>query len=152
VNGKSYTQPITVKQDPRVKTSSLVMQQIYSQSAAMYWGAVNAQTATAQLAAIRDQVAKLQSQATGAAAGALAAFDKNAAALALPAAVASLGGMMNLLQAADVQPTAIQLAAIAGARQTAAGTMARWTTLKTVDLVALNVALKAAGLPVVTVQ
>jgi hypothetical protein len=152
VDGRSYTQPITVKQDPRVKTPSLVMQQIYTASAATYWGAVNAQAATAQLTTIRGQVAKLQPQATGAAATELAAFDKKAAALALPAVVASLGGVMNALQAADVQPTAIQLAAIASARQTAAGTMARWTALKTVDLAALNLALKTAGLPVVTVQ
>jgi hypothetical protein len=36
---------------------------------------------------------------------------------------ASLGGLMNSLQAADVQPTAIQLAAIAAAR-TALSTVA----------------------------
>jgi photosystem II stability/assembly factor-like uncharacterized protein len=152
VDGMSYTQPITVKQDPRVKTPSLVMQQIYTLTKTMYWGAVEAEAASAQLVTIRDQVAKQQLQATGAAAAALAAFDQKAAALALPAVVASLGGVMNSLQAADVQPTAIQLAAIAGARQTAAGTMARWAALKTVDLVALNAALRAAGLPVVTVE
>src|SRR5262249_49547878 len=42
VDGKSFTQPITVKQDPRVKTPALAMQQVYSLTKAMYTGAVDA--------------------------------------------------------------------------------------------------------------
>ena len=45
VNGKSYTQPIVVKQDPRVKTPALVMQQVYTLSKAAYYGALDAQAA-----------------------------------------------------------------------------------------------------------
>ena len=45
VNGKSYTQPIVVKQDPRVKTPALAMQQVYTLSKATYYGAVDAQAA-----------------------------------------------------------------------------------------------------------
>jgi len=181
VDGRSYTQPITVKQDPRVKTPDAVMQQVYTQTEAMYFGAVDAQAAAASLAAIRDQVAKLRPQAQGAAAQALADFDKKAEALqgaapgataggrgaggrgggpaaAAPApdtlsgAGASLSSLMNSLQAADVQPTAIQLAAITAARQAAANVMARWTALTTIDLAALNATLKAAGLAEIRVQ
>ena len=53
---------------------------------------------------------------------------------------------MSSLTAADVQPTANQLAAMAAARRTAATAMWQWTTIKTVDLPALNLKLKAAGL------
>ena len=48
VNGKSYTQPITVKQDPRVKTPALVMQSIYADTKAAYYGAIDAQEAARQ--------------------------------------------------------------------------------------------------------
>jgi hypothetical protein len=44
----------------------------------------------------------------------------------------------------------VQLTAITSARTTAAETMAKWTAIKTVDLVAANAALKAAGLPGLT--
>jgi hypothetical protein len=53
---------------------------------------------------------------------------------------------MNSMQGADVAPTANTLAAVASGRAAAAATMARWNTLKTVDLPALNAQLRGAGL------
>jgi photosystem II stability/assembly factor-like uncharacterized protein len=186
VNGKSYTQPITVKADPRVKTPLPVMQQVYTLTKAMYFGAVDAQVAAANLASIRTQVAERREKAQGAMAQALADFDKKAEALqgaaaggrgagpggraggpggrggtpagpspvpeTLSSASAALAGLMNSLQGADVQPTAIQLAAITSAQQTAARVMARWNTLRTVDLVALNRTLQAAGLEAIAAK
>jgi photosystem II stability/assembly factor-like uncharacterized protein len=186
VNGKSYSQPIVVRNDPRVKTSALAMQQVYTLSRAAYYGAVDAQNASRQAEAIRGQIATLQPLATGATAEALIAMDKKVAALAptpaanggvrgrggrggggggggggrgaapdapensLAAAAAGLAGVMNSLQGADVQPTTIQLNAIARARTTAAETMARWAAIKSVDLPALNARLASAGLAKVT--
>jgi hypothetical protein len=57
---------------------------------------------------------------------------------------------MNTLQSADVQPTANQLAAIASAQQAAAGVMARFAAFKDLDLAAINVKLKAAGLAIIS--
>jgi hypothetical protein len=54
---------------------------------------------------------------------------------------------MNLLQGADVRPTTVQLNAIAAARAQYSRVTARWNTLATVDLAALNLKLAAAGLP-----
>ncbi len=96
VNGRSYTQPIAVRQDPRVKTPALAMQQVYSLTRAMYFGAVDAQQAALAVSAMRSQAAALAAKAQG------------------PAA--------------------------------AAGVMARWNALKTMDLPALNATLKGAGL------
>ena len=139
VNGKSYTQPIVVKQDPRVKTPALAMQQVYTLSKATYYGAVDAQAAARQARALRDQIAGLRPRASGAAADALAALDKKLESLeptpqapaegrgrggrgggrgggapaapagSLSAASAALAGVMNLLQGADVRPTTVQL-------------------------------------------
>jgi hypothetical protein len=50
------------------------------------------------------------------------------------------------LGAADVPPTASQVAAITNARALAARVMAKWQGVLNVDLMALNTALKAAGL------
>jgi hypothetical protein len=82
VNGRSYSQPIVVKPDPRVKTPALAMQQVYNLSKAAYDAAVAAQQAARQARGLRDQIAKLQPQASGPAADALSAFDAKVAALA----------------------------------------------------------------------
>jgi hypothetical protein len=52
---------------------------------------------------------------------------------------------MNSMQAADVAPTANILAAVNGARASAARVMAKWNALRTIELPALNARLKAAG-------
>ena len=175
VNGKAYSQPIVVKQDPRVKTPALAMQQVYSLSKATYDGAVAAQEAVRQAGEIREQIAKVQPQASGPSGEALAAFDRKVEALVgrlpveaaaagralaadaaarrggvptetLTSAVAALSGVMTSLQGADVQPTTMQLNAIARARALGTRVMTRWATLRTTELAALNGTLKSAGM------
>jgi hypothetical protein len=58
---------------------------------------------------------------------------------------------MNILQSADVAPTANQRAAIAAAREGAATTMARWNALKS-ELPAINALLEGAGLERISVS
>jgi photosystem II stability/assembly factor-like uncharacterized protein len=169
VDGRSYTQPIMVRQDPRVKTPALVMQQIYSLTSSLYYGAVDAQAAAAKAQALRDQIAQRLPQTSGALKTALVDLDRKVADLrgttpaapgggraggaggganlnTLSAVGASLSGLVNSLQAADVAPTANTLTAIANARRTAAAVMARWATMQNVELAALDTRLKAAGL------
>jgi hypothetical protein len=56
------------------------------------------------------------------------------------------------MQAADVEPTTNQLTAMAAAKKTAATAMAAWTAIKTVDLPALNLKLKTAGIAALKIQ
>ena len=60
----------------------------------------------------------------------------------LAGVAASLGGLVNALGSADVQPTANQLSAISAARAVAARVMTRWRAIDTLELAALNAALK----------
>jgi photosystem II stability/assembly factor-like uncharacterized protein len=165
VNGKAATQPIVVKQDPRVKTPALTMQQIYRLSKGAYYAAADAREAAAQARRVADQLAPLRPRVTGAAVQSLAELEGSIEALepapqrgvggtpvapppnSLSGASAALAAVMNLLQGADVRPTTVQLNAIAGARAAAAKAMARWAALKAVDLPALNAQLASAGLP-----
>ncbi len=64
----------------------------------------------------------------------------------LTSAVAALSGVMTSLQGADVQPTTMQLNAIARARALGTRVMTRWATLRTTELAALNGTLKSAGM------
>jgi len=178
VNGKSYTQTMTVKQDPRVRTPALSMQQVYTLSKGSYYAAVDAQQAAQHARSLRDQIAALKASATGAAADALTTLDRKLESLSptpdpnagrggrggrggggggrfggpaapfdsLAGAGASLAGVMNLLQGADVRPTTVQIKAIAAARTSASAVMAKWNAIRTVDLPAINAKLTAAGL------
>jgi hypothetical protein len=157
VNGKTYTQPITVKADPRVKTPALTMNTVYSQTRTMYFGAVDLQQAQRQACELRGQAAARESQAltefTGklmSVAGSCEAGGGTPAG-SLASAFATLRGLMNSLQGADVQPTAVQLAAITAARAEQTKALAAWNTVKTVDLPAVNSKLRAASLPELSV-
>jgi hypothetical protein len=59
---------------------------------------------------------------------------------------------MNLLQSADVTPTTLQLKTIAAARAAGTTAMTKWTTVRTVDVPAANLTLKAAGLETLAVK
>ena len=159
VNGKTYSQPIVVKPDPRVKTPALAMQQVYSLSKTLYYGAIDVQAAAREARAIRDQIAARRAQVSGPAADALTTLDRTIEALVgtpaaggdtLSAAGSGLAGVMNSLQGADVRPTTVQLTAIGRARAAAARTMAKWTAIRTVDVPAANTRLAAAGVAAIT--
>jgi len=181
VNGKTSSQPLTVKQDPRVKTPALSMQEVYTHSKAMYYAVLDLNNAAKQSEAVRQQLAQLKPKVTGAAVNALGELEGKLNALEGPpttttggrgrgratgpaaaaadeatppdsfaGAIAGLTGVMNILQGADVKPTAVQLEAVSRARSAASRAMARWTAIKALDLVALNTRLKAAGLATIT--
>ena len=107
VDGRSYTQPIVVKQDPRVKTPAATMERMYSLTDSAYFAAADAQKA-AQEAQTADQ----QSAAD------------------LTSAASGLAVVMNSLQAADARPTALQVKNITTALNNARAALAKWRALR----------------------
>jgi hypothetical protein len=82
VDGKSYTQPLTVKADPRVIAPALALAQQSMLSKALYDGAIEAQAALLQLRALRAAVKQAQERAgQNPAAATLGAFDQKLASL-----------------------------------------------------------------------
>jgi photosystem II stability/assembly factor-like uncharacterized protein len=173
VGGKSYTQPLTLRLDPRVKTSPVALATLTSLTREMYDGARAARAAAEQARALVAELDALQG-------GDVSAFKGQVAALAPPPAMDSgrggvgggggggrgRGGAGDVaptldgvsaamlaaamaMQGADVAPTGREVAACASARRQSAEVMARWTRLKTTDLAALNAKRKAAGQPVI---
>ena len=180
-NGKSYTQPITVTMDARVKTPGSAIAQQSDLSKQLYYGVLDSQAALRQMRAIRAQVKAVQEKAgQSPAAAALADFDKKAGALEGASAagggmrggggggfgpgaggggadtLAGIGGslssLMSAMQGADAAPTSQVLAAVAERQKAFTGLMAKWTAFKTQDLTALNIQLKAANLPAVEIK
>jgi photosystem II stability/assembly factor-like uncharacterized protein len=179
VDGKTYTQPLTLRFDPRVKTLPADLATLASLSKEMYEGARAARTAF-------DQARRLVAQLDGLQGSDVDAFKQQVDALApAPAAGGGRGGrggggggggqrgarggrggapaatldsvstsMMAAamaMQAADMAPTGREINACADARRDSALVMSRWTKLKTVDLEAFNAKRKAAGLAPIAV-
>ena len=167
VDGKSYTQPITLKLDPRLRTAGPALTQLAALTTEMYDGAKNARAAYERARALVAELDKAQ----GADA---AAFKKEveaiappppaggggrggrggggrggAAAPAGPATLESASNAMNAaamaMQAADIAPTANQVAACGKARGEGNEVLAKWRSLSTVRLAALNAKLKSSG-------
>lgn len=143
-NAKSYTQPLTVKMDPRVNTPALGLQQQFTLSRRLYDTANKVAETVRELRALR---ASLRGKAG------TEALDKDLAALdgeggggrgggrgggqppvggvvSLSALSGQLTQLLNLLQNADAAPTTQAVAAAEAALQSYKTTMARWERLK----------------------
>jgi hypothetical protein len=169
VDGKTYTQPLTLRLDPRVKTPAAGLAQLATLSREMYDGAWAAHTAYLQARALSAQLDKASGDD-------VAAFKRQVDSLAPPQAAGGRGGrgggrgrggggapaptleaaanaMMSAamaMQNADVAPTAGQVATVTRARAEGAEVMRRWNALKTSGLAALNAKRKAAGQAAIT--
>jgi photosystem II stability/assembly factor-like uncharacterized protein len=165
VAGKSYTQPLTLRLDPRVKTLPVDLTTLSALTREMYEGARASRAAYEQARNLVRQLDALQGSD-------IDAFKQQIVALAPPppagggrggfgggprggrggtsaptlesVSAAMLAAAMAM-QAADLAPTAREVAACANARRDSTTVMARWTKLKTVDLAALNASRKTAG-------
>ena len=136
VNGKSYTQPLTLRLDPRIKTPAAGLAQLAALSRQMYDAAASAHAAYGVARALVDslsgdrraQVESLapsprpRSRGFGRPAGRTLPTLESASNTALAAAMA--------MQDADVTPTAAQVAACARARAQVNAVMARWNRLR----------------------
>ena len=161
-NDKSYSQPLTIKMDPRVKTSPAGLQQQFKLSNDLYTQLLTLSPATEEAGALRKQLKDLQSKATGEALAAIKALDQKLQALAggatrRPGAGTeppTLGGLktkfltlFGVFQEADVAPSTQAASAVADLQKQLPPLMQRWNELKTKDLPALNQQLKGANLP-----
>jgi photosystem II stability/assembly factor-like uncharacterized protein len=161
-NGKSYSQPLTIKMDPRVKTSLAGLQQQFKLSHDLYTQLLTLSPAAEQASALRKQLKDLQPKATGESLAAIKALDQKLQALAggatrRPGAGTeppTLGGLktkfltlFGVFQEADVVPSTQAAAAVADLQKQLPPLMDRWNALKSQDIPALSKQLKDANLP-----
>ena len=165
-NGKAYSQPLTVKIDPRVKSTATAVAQQFTVSKQLYDDAMSLTGPIEQARAWRMQLARITQP--GAVADAIKAFQEKLdsvvgreggrrggpppqgqqpTAESLSTVRAGLTGLMDQLQQADVAPTQPQLAAASERRNAVAPAMSRWQEIQKTELPALNQQLKAAGVP-----
>ncbi len=160
VDGQSYTAPLTVKMDPRVKASPADLQK--QSVAANQLAATLARTTTSirEAREAQEQAGKLAHDATGPLAEHLAALGKKIQA-ALGAGggfgpppaepgLTSVNGAASILyseiDSADAAPTSAQSAALSRIQRDSPAVLERWRKIKSTDIPAINRELKSANL------
>jgi hypothetical protein len=170
VGGKSYTQPLTVKMDPRVKTSEDGLVAQHTIAMRCYEGLTQIHDALEQVRKLRAQLRDLHGRASqGALAEAINALEGKAAVLegagggfrggggqgrpstepTLSRLNGELVGLMGVVDGADVAPTTQAMAASEQLQRALAALLSRWNEIKEKDVKALNEQLRQAGLPVI---
>jgi predicted phage gp36 major capsid-like protein len=172
VDGRRYEQPLTLKMDPRVKTSPEGLGQQFALSMQCYEGVQQARTITAQIQKLRADLRSRGEQAKEAALkDAAAALERKLAALPGTAVFGrggrggrgggsreptfarvqgEMGQLLSLLQRADATPTSQAVAACGEAQKAFSGLLDRWRELSGKELQALNEKLRGAKLPPIT--
>jgi photosystem II stability/assembly factor-like uncharacterized protein len=164
VGGKSYTQRLAVKMDPRVTTPADGLEQQFKLSMQCYDGMKETHATLARIRAVRKQLDAGRAKAA-ALADSIDAVEAKLAALegsraggrrgmssrdpSLGRVTGELGRLLDILQGADATPTTQATAAVAEAKKELDGLLNGWEGIRTKDLPALNLKLKAAGLPVI---
>ena len=133
VDGKSYTQPLTLKMDPRVTTPAIGLAQQFTLSKQLYDGIIDAQKTLEEIRARRSnataatnpaalQALEGQPGGRGAAADGPDTFNS---------VIGSMNQLMGLLQGADATPTTQLVAALGQRRAALAKLKAQWAALRT---------------------
>jgi len=141
VNGRSYTQPLTVRLDPRVKTPALGLTRLAALSRDMYDRAVATQAAYDSARALAERTdstsalrAKLDSLAPPPATGPRQfAFGRRGARNAPPTLQSASSALMEAamaMQGAETTPTAAEVAACDHARAESEAVLAKWKALR----------------------
>ena len=169
VGGKSYTQPLTVKIDPRIKTPLADLQKQFAIGSEISERQIQINAARHNVDQVRTQIRQLRPQTSSntALTAALDALDRKAEAIGgvpptpvapgnqpLPpterSSLTFLSGeflrISSVVDSGDEAPTAEAMKALADAQATLAATMSKWAALTTKDVPVLNAQLKAAGL------
>jgi hypothetical protein len=160
VDGKTYTAPLEVKMDPRVKTSPVGLRQQLTLETQIMQAMWDSYESVQEIRDLRAQLNELQTKLrTDASAkpvlDAVAALDKKAAELVAveqtypPVGIVSaaalngaLGSLMVLVDSADAAPTAQATSAFATYQKLLALELAKWAALKKNDIPALNALLQ----------
>jgi photosystem II stability/assembly factor-like uncharacterized protein len=159
VGGKSLTQPLTIKMDPRVKTSLADLGRQFALSKQLYdqWAQLNSinerinslnteltnlqpRTLNSPVAAQLDALIKKLQELTG------AANPRPGEPLNLGVLI-RLQTLFGILQEVDAAPTAQTTVAVTNLQSEIRLVNERWQAIDSQDIPALNLMLKAAGLP-----
>ena len=146
VNGKSFTQPLIVKMDPRVHATSADLQEQFALSMRVAAMIERDFTAIAEARALHVQLDSAKSRATNPKVRAsIDSLDARINALSVTRLNGQLSGLLGTIDGADARPTTQASAAVTAMQHTLDEAIAEWTKVKGSALSTLNARLSAAG-------
>ena len=165
VDGKTYTQPLIVRMDPRIKTPEVDLRKQFEMLAGIVEGMNETFEALQQVRALRPQLADRAGKSKGALADSLNGLDKQVAELEgasqgsffgvppsgkRPESLSTLnqhfGQLLNVVDSADAAPTMQASAAYLELEDSLEKLLAQWKKVRDSDLPALNLSLNKAHL------
>jgi hypothetical protein len=174
----SFSEPLTVRMDPRVKTSQEGLRALFAMQKTLADRMTRSSEAVTQARAIREQLEKLSSRATGSTKDGIETLDKKLGSLLEtpapapvsenpPAPVAApvppvpaestltqvatnVAALYAQIDRADLAPTPAQDQALVTIERDFASAIKRWESLRSSDIPSLNRLLKRGGLPELT--
>ncbi|HLZ92015.1 MAG TPA: hypothetical protein VKQ28_09890 [Candidatus Acidoferrum sp.] len=165
VEGKSYEQPLTIKMDPRIKTSEADLHKQFEMQAGAVEGMNESYEALRQVQSLRAQLKDRAAKAHGALAESVTTLDNQAAELEGAAQSAFFGlpasgkrpenfstlnqhfnALLTVADSADAAPTTQASAVYAEIEDALVKLLDRWKKMRSTDLPTLNSSLKKAHL------
>ncbi len=161
-NGHSYSAPLAVKMDPRVKVSAADLEAQFALETDIVAAMTQSSHAVSQARSVREQLEPLAKTAKAPLADSVEALEQNISAIlgttldsastasqnpGLVAANSTVTALYKEVEKADAAPTIAQAQAFAKVRDELATEVKRWESVKAKELPALNRQLRAAGLP-----
>jgi photosystem II stability/assembly factor-like uncharacterized protein len=165
VAGRRYTQPLTVRMDPRVKTPPAGLAQQFTLSMGLYQALKEDSAALQQARGLRAELQSRRANARGDVAATISALDQKVSMLAgsgggfggggaesLSRLTGNLAQLLDMLQDADVAPTPVVVEAVRERQATLSALLRRWEEIVTREIPALNQRLRGAGLAEVRLE
>jgi photosystem II stability/assembly factor-like uncharacterized protein len=155
VGEKSFTAPLTVRMDPRVKTAPAALRQLFGSQVRLASMMTKSTESVREARSVAEQIAKLKKEpAARALVDLLDAMEKKARAsqAELGRSNGQAAGLYGDLDSADVLPSVAQSAAIAKVERELDAAIERWETIAEDGVSGLNIKLTAAGLTVIKVE
>ncbi|MBV9960291.1 MAG: glycoside hydrolase [Acidobacteria bacterium] len=161
IDGKRYTQPLTVKMDPRVKASTSDLLRQFELSRQLYDEWLQLEPLDERLGVLSAELTSLRARVgEGTVAAQIDALNKKLQELAeagnrRPGTPLKLGVLTRLqtlftiIQTVDAAPTAQVAAAVMAIQREVLTLTERWRAIETQDIPDLNRQLQGAGLPVI---
>ena len=164
--GKTFTQPLTVRMDPRVKTPLADLQQQFATSQQLTDGIRRDSVALAQVHALRAELRAARERGGASVADAISSLDVKAAAMeggggggrggrggrgggasSFSSISGELATLYGIVHGSDRAPTTQALAAVAEVQRHLASLLTAWSQLQARDVPAVSAQLERAGLP-----
>jgi hypothetical protein len=167
VNGNSYSAPLTIKMDPRIKTSATLLEKKFQLETRLASLMSRTSEAVVQAGSVREQLQKMSELHRNAASDSIQAFQKKlgailgatagflaplSAELTLARVNGQVGTLYGQVWQVDAEPTASQLQAATAVERDSSNVMRRWDAFKSTDLPAFNRELRGASLPEVRLE